>query len=161
MLSIDTTYNVGDFCGTSTNYQSSKITQTQTGKLAVLPRPAILHVRKSEKVFKYFSPTLLKHNDKINCVAFVGGDRDKAQLGFLSPLCRCTFLPCKKHAEDITHKIDGLGLKDMKEEVLLDIFGSDKNKEKGIVGSADADEFGGKVEQLGKGYLPWERGPVC
>lgn len=37
VLSIDTTYNVGDFYVTSTTYQSSKFIQTRTGKAAVLP----------------------------------------------------------------------------------------------------------------------------
>ena len=84
----------------------------------------MLHVRKDEKDFKYFSHTLLEHNDKIKRIAFVGGDRDMAQQSFLSPLTRCTFFRCKKHVEeDISRKIDDLGLKDINNEVLLDIFG--------------------------------------
>ena len=162
ILSIDTTYNVGDFYVTSTTYQSSKFIQTRTGKAAVLPGPAMLHVRKSEKDFKYFAHTLLEHNDKIKRIAFVGGDRDKAQQGFLSPLRGCTFLPCKKHVEDdITRKLANLGLNDMKMEVLKDIFGSEKEREKGIVDSISEDEFVAKVlsvadkwERLEKGIHP-------
>ena len=87
----------------------------------------MLHVCKSEKDFKYFAHTLLEHNDKLNRIAFVGSDRDKAQQGFLSPLRGCTFLPCKKHIEDdITRKLGDLGLNDIKVEVLKDIFGSEK-----------------------------------
>ena len=149
ILSIDTTYNVGNFYVTSTTYQSSKFIQTRTGKPAVLPGPAMFHVRKSEKDFKYFAHTLLEHNDKIKRIAFVGGDRDKAQQDFLSPLSRCTFLPCKKHVEDdIGRKISDLGLKDMTMEVLKDIFGCDKNQEKGIVDSADEEEFVAKVNSV-------------
>lgn len=48
-LTIDTTYNVGDFHVTSTTYQSSRFIQSRTGKTAVLPGPVMLHVRKSEK----------------------------------------------------------------------------------------------------------------
>lgn len=155
VLSIDTTYNVGDFYVTSTTYQSSKFIQTRTGKAAVLPGPAMFHVRKSEKDFKYFAHTLLEHNDKIKRIAFVGGDRDKAQQGFLSPLRGCTFLPCKKHVEDdITRKLTDLGLNDMKKEVLKDIFGSDKDQEKGIVDSTCEDEFVAKVISVAD---KWER----
>ena len=78
ILSIDTTYNVGDFYVTSTTYQSSKFIQSRTGKAAVLPGPAMLHVHTSEKEFKYFAQTLLEHNAKIKRIAFVGGDKDKA-----------------------------------------------------------------------------------
>ena len=162
ILSIDTTFNVGDFYVTSTTYQSSKFIQTRTGKAAVLPGPAMLHVRKSEKDFKYFAHTLLEHNDKVERIAFVGGDRDKVQQGFLSPLQGCTFFPCKKHVEDdISRKLADLGLNDMKMEVLKDIFGSEKEREKGIVDSISDDEFVAKVisvadkwERLEKGIHP-------
>ena len=101
----------------------------------------------------------MEHNDKIKRVAFVGGDRDKAQQGFLSPLRRCTFLPCKKHVEDdISRKIDDLGLKDMKKEVLMDIFGCDKSKEKGIIDSLDEDEFVAKVDSLVEKWKSMEKG---
>ena len=93
----------------------------------------MLHVRKDEKDFKYFSHTLLEHNDKIKRIAFVGGDRDMAQQSFLSPLTRCTFFHCKKHVEeDISRKIDDLGLKDINNEVLLDIQGRLEKPETGI-----------------------------
>lgn len=74
----------------------------------------------------------------------MGGDRDKAQQGSLSPLRGCTFLPCKKHVEDdIIQKVP-----DMKMEVLKNIFGSDKDKEKGIVDSTDEDKFVAKVSSV-------------
>lgn len=41
-----------------------------------------------------------------------------------------------------------MGLNDMKMEVLKDIFGSDKDKEKGIVDSIDEDEFVVKVSSV-------------
>lgn len=146
ILAIDTIYNVGDFYVSSTTYESSRFIQTRTGKAAVLPGPAMLHVRISEKEVKYFAPTLLEHNDKIKRTAFVGGDRDKAQQRFLSPLKGCTFLPCKKHVEDdIIRKLSDMGFNDMKMEILKDIFGSDKDKEKGIVDSTDEDQFVVKV----------------
>ena len=97
----------------------------------------------------------MEHNDKIKRIAFVGSDQDKAQQGFLSPLRGCTFLPCKKHVEDdITRKLNDLGLNGMKMEVLKDIFGSDKDQEKGIVDSTCEDEFVAKVINAAD---KWER----
>ena len=79
----------------------------------------------------------------------MGGDRDKAQQGSLSPLRGCTFLPYKKHIEDdIIRNLSDMGLNDMKMEVSKDIFGSDKDKEKGIVDSTDEDEFVAKVSSM-------------
>lgn len=118
----------------------------------------MLHVRKDEKDFKYFSHTLLEHNDKIKRIAFVGGDRDMAQQSFPSPLTRCTFFHCKKHVEDdISRKIDDLRLKDIKNEVLLDIFESDKCKEKGIVDSLDEEEFIAKGDSLVEKWKSMEK----
>lgn len=65
----------------------------------------------------------------------------------------------QKHVEDnISRKIDDLGLKDMKKEVLLDIFGSDKRKEKGIIDSLDKDEFVAKVDSLVEKWKSMEKG---
>ena len=146
VLAIDTTYNVGDFYVTSTTYQSSKLVHSRTGKPAILPGPAMFHVRRAEKDFKYFCYSLLEINEGFEGISFLGGDRDKAQQGFRKPLMRSIFLPCKKHVEDdISRKLSDLGSGAMKDEVLKDIFGDDKNKEKGIVDSMSQDEFLAKV----------------
>lgn len=60
--------------------------------------------------------------------------------------------------DNISRKIDDLGLKDMKKEVLLDIFGSDKSKEKGIIDSLDKDEFVAKVDSLVEKWKSMEKG---
>lgn len=61
----------------------------------------------------------------------------------------CIFFLCKKYVEDdIIWKLFDMGLNDMKMEVLKDIFGSDKDKEKGIVDSIDEDEFVVKVSSV-------------
>ena len=136
ILSIDTTYNVGNAYVTSTTYQSSKFVHSRIGIPAILTGPAMFHVRRSEKDFKYFSHSLLKVNQGFEEIAFVGGDRDQAQNGFLRPLKRSVFLPCKKHIEDdISRKLSDLSKSAIKNEVLRDIFGDERNKEKGIVDS--------------------------
>jgi hypothetical protein len=89
---------------------------------------------------------LLEIDERLEDVLFVGGDQDKAQQGFIKPLKHCTFLPCKKHVEDnISQKLMSLGLSEIKNEVMKDIFGNEKNKEKGIVDSTSDDEFLAKV----------------
>lgn len=50
-----------------------------------------------------------------------------------------------------------IGLKDIKNEVLLDIFGSDKCKEKGIVDSFDEEEFIAKVDSLVEKWKSMEK----
>lgn len=149
ILSIDTTFNVGNFYLTSTTYQSKKVLNKKTGKPANLPGPAMFHTSKSGNDFLYFIHTLLECSYELERVAFVGGDRDKAQASFLKPLKGCTFLPCKKHVEDdITRKIADLGLSAVRKEILEDIFGSDSKLEKGIIDSESGEEFLAKVESV-------------
>ena len=146
VLSIDNTYNVGDYYVTSMTYQSSKFVHSRTGKPAILPGPAMFHIRRAEKDFKYFCYSLFEINEGFEEVSIGGGDRDKAQQGFVKPLKRAIFLQYKKHVEDdISRKLTDLGNGAMKDEVLKDIFGNDNNKEKGIVDSMSQDEFFAKV----------------
>lgn len=138
--------------------QSGKFIHSRTGKPAILPGPVMFHIRRSEKDFKYFIYTLLEQNDQLERIAFVGGDRDKAQRGFLLPLKRCTFLPCKKHVEDdIARKLVELGMKDEKDEILMDIFGSERNQQKGLIDSTSEDEYFAKVISVTEKWDTLER----
>ena len=109
----------------------------------------MLHTSKTSNDFLYFIHTLLECSYELERVAFVGGDRDKAQASFLKPLKGCTFLLCKKHVEDdITRKIANLGLSAVRKEILEAIFGSDSKQEKGIIDSESGKEFLKKVESI-------------
>lgn len=115
-------------------------------KTSYFAGPAMFNVRRAEKDFKYFCYALLEINKGLKGVSFIGGYRDKAQRGFMKPLKRSIFLPCKKHVEDdISRKLTDLGKGAMKYEVLKDIFGNNKNKERGIVDSTSQDNFLAKV----------------
>ena len=121
ILSIDTTFNVGDFNVTTTMYQSEKVISKKTAKPTNLPGPAMFHTTKTQRDYLHFAHTLLENNYALERIAFVGRDRDrdKVQSFFLKPLKGCTFLPCKKHLEgDITQKIADLSLTSIKCELL-------------------------------------------
>ena len=153
ILSIDTTFN--NFYLTSTTYQSSKVVNRITGKRANLPGPTMFHRTKSSHDYLYFIHSLLEANYALECLTFLGANRDKAQSSFLIPLKGYTFLPCKKHVEDdITRKIANLGLTSIKNEILEDIFGNEVKKEKGIIDSESTDEFMAKVESVSS---KWEK----
>ncbi|KAJ7373251.1 hypothetical protein OS493_012840 [Desmophyllum pertusum] len=153
-LSINTTYNIGEFYVTSTTYQSSKVLSNTTGKRAHLPGPAMFHCRKTAKDYRYFAHTLLEADMALECISLVGGDRDKAQSGFLLPLKGTTFLPCKRHVkDDISRKLTDLGLTTLRVDILKDIFGDDCTQEKGIVDSKSDEEYAAKVESV---CLKWD-----
>ncbi|XP_022780689.1 uncharacterized protein LOC111321932 [Stylophora pistillata] len=149
ILSIDTTFNVGDFYMTTTTYQSEKVVSKKTGKAANLPGPEMFHTTKTQRDYLYFTHTLLESNYNLEKVAFLGGDRDKAQSFLLKPSKGCTFIPCTKHVQDdIMRKIGELGLSSAKSEILQDTFRDERRKEKGIINSGTAYEFMAKVESV-------------
>ena len=154
ILSIDTTFNVGDFYVTSTTYQSSKFSNVDTGKRANLPGPAMFHVTRTKKDYQAFCHALLEINENIELVNYVGGDRDKAQAGFLIPLKGATFLPCTKHVQDdVARKLTELELSSLKAAILADIFGSEARKEKGLEDSYSKNDFVQKADPL---YWKWD-----
>ena len=71
VLSIDKTYNIGDFYTTSTTYQSSKLVHSRTRKPAVLPGPAMFHAKRAEKDFRYFSHSLLEVNNNFEDISLL------------------------------------------------------------------------------------------
>ena len=149
ILSVDTTFNVDTFYVTSTTYQSSKIVSKKTKKSANLPGPAMFHATKTSRDYLYFAHTLLECKYDLERIAFLGGDRDKAQASFMKPLKGCTFLPCKKHVvDDLSRKIADLALFAITNERIHDVFGDEKLKEKGVIDSNTAEEFLKKVESV-------------
>lgn len=109
----------------------------------------MFHTTKGQNDYLYFPHTLLENNYNLERLAFVGGDRNKAQSSFLKPFKGCTFLPWKRHMEDdILQKLADLGLSLVKEEILKDILGSEARKEKGIIDSESTHEFLLNVESL-------------
>ena len=57
-----------------------------------------------------------------------------------------TFLLCKKHVEDdIARKLVDLGLNDETSEILADIFGCEKTRQKGLIDCRSKEEFLAKV----------------
>lgn len=75
-------------------------------------------------------------------------------------LKRCTFLPCKKHAaDDISRQLVKLGTKEEKDEILMDIFGSEGNQLKGLIDSTSENEYLAKVISVTSGTLEQKKTP--
>jgi len=158
ILSIDTTFNIGNFYVTTTMYQSEKVISKRTAEPANLPGPAMFHTTKTQKDYLYFAHTLLESSYALERIVFVGGDRDKVQSFFLKPLEGSIFLLCKKHVEDnIMEKIADLGLNSIKCELLQDVFGDERKKERGIINSDTTEEFLAKVESVSSKWDKIER----
>ena len=131
------------------------VTNTRaTNEHPTLPGPALFHVEQDEKVFHYFAKTLIELKPEFANTLFLGSDRDKALVnGFTRPLPFVSSLFCKKHVDDINHKMsEDLGYIPLSErkEILTHIFGCEKRKEKGLIDAVSEEEFDRKLLVLSR-----------
>ena len=160
VLSIDTTYGIGNKFVTSTTYEHAQLLNCETGKRANLPGPAMFHVCERKEDFVYFSHSLVQQNEKFENVNFVGADRSAALKGFLQPLKGAVLLPCTKHVKDnIEMQLKSLGIQDEeKKHIMNDIFGDHVNCRKGLIDSESVDNYHKKLEILGEKWCRVEKG---
>ena len=85
----------------------------------------MLHIRRTQDSFNFLVSSLVSIEEEFSNVLAIGSNRDAALAMWLSH---------KKHMEDdVTQKLNDLHGRDLeKKEFLLDIFGSDEQKEMGL-----------------------------
>ena len=151
VLSIDTTFNIGDFYVTPTTYRHLLLEDRRTGKPPLLLGPTLIHTRKNSDTFSYFGATITGLDNGTKNIRFVGSDREDAVEKGMSPyLPIATWLACKRHVEeDCKRKLRSLGISaEYCTAFLQDIFGSDVNHEKGLIDSDGCMDFDAKLESL-------------
>ena len=136
VLSIDTTYGIGNKFVTSITYEHAELLNCDTGKSANLPGPAMFHVCERKEDFVYFAQTLVQQNEKFENINFVGADRSAALKG-------AVLVPCTKHVRDnIEFQLNSLRIEDEeKKNIITDIFGDHVNCKKGLIDSESVSDF--------------------
>lgn len=160
VLSIDTTYGIGNKFVTSITYEHAELLNCDTGKSANLPGPAMFHVCERKEDFVYFAQTLVQQNEKFENVNFVGADRSAALKGFLQPLKGAVLVPCTKHVRDnIEFQLNSLRIEEEeKKNIITDIFGDHVNCKKGLIDSESVSDFHDKLEILRDKWCSVEKG---
>ena len=151
MLSIDTTFNIGDIYVTSTTYGHLLLEDRRTRKPPLLLGPTLIHTRKNSDTFIYFGATIAGLDNGTKNIRFVGSDREDAVEKGMSPyLLIATWLACKRHVEeDCKRELRSIGVSaEYCTAFLQDIFGSDVNHEKGLIDSDGCKDFDAKLESL-------------
>ena len=153
VLSIDITFNIGDFYVTPTTYRHLLLDDRRTENPPLLLGPTLIHTRKDSDTFSYFGATLTGLENGTRNIRFIGSDREDAVEKGMSPyLPVATWLACKRHVvEDCKRKLRSLGISsEYLTAFLRDIFGSDANHEKGLIDSEGCMDFDAKLESLEK-----------
>ena len=151
ILSVDTTYNCGEFYLTPTTYRHQLLLSKRTGKHPVLLGPTLIHKHRDQEAFSYLASSMTRLKPSQARILGVGCDRDKAIKNGLTPhFPSAVFLACKKHFEDdIQRKLTDLGVNgNERKEIVADIFGSEVTRERGLIDRASEADFEKDLAEL-------------
>ena len=112
ILTVDSTYNLGEFYVTPTTYPHLMLEDVITGKPPSLLRPVLIHQKMAFSTFNYFSSTLVGFSKKLRQLAAFGTDGqesliDAFSLSFPFALQLRCFIHFKKN---ISEKLKGYGI---------------------------------------------------
>lgn len=151
ILSIDTTYNSGEFYVTPTTYRHRLLLSKRTGKYPVLLGPTLIHKHRDKEAFSYLASSMTRLKPSLGSILAIGCDRDKAVKNGLAPHFPCAvFLACKKHFEDdIQRKLTELGLNgNERRQIVADILGSEVTQERGLIDRSSELDFDRDLAEL-------------
>ena len=157
ILTVDPTYNLGEFYVTPTTYPHLMLEDVITGKPPSLLGPVLIHQKMAFSTFNYFSSTLVGFSKKLRQLAAFGTDGQESLIDAFShsfPFAlqlRC-FIHFKKN---ISEKLKVYGIPpSVAKEFLDDIFGkhSGSTYSEGLVDCSSVEEFN---ERLAKCESVW------
>ena len=77
ILSIDTTYNCGEFYVTPTTYRHQYRLSKRTGKYPLLLGPPLIHKHRDQEAFSYLASSMIRLKPSLARILAVGCDRGK------------------------------------------------------------------------------------
>ena len=111
VLTVDTTYNLGDFYVTAVTYPHLMLQDVITKKSPLLLGPVLVHQSTNFSVFNYFASTLVGCRPKLRQVLAFGSDGDKALVeAFTHNFPYAIQLRCFIHFQrNVAEKLKNLG----------------------------------------------------
>ena len=153
VMSVDTTFNLGEFYVTPITYRHSLLEGIRSGKHPIMIGPVLVHQRLQFATFNYFLSTLVGSNKLLRNLLAVGTDGDENvtdACGHNFPFAvqlRC-FIHFKRNLQE---KLRDLGIpKAVANKFLDDVFGKCEGNVRfeGLVDSTSIDDFDKKFEAL-------------
>ena len=150
ILTVDPTYNLGEFYVTPTTYPHLMLEDVITQKPPSLLGPVLIHQRMEFSTFNYFSSTLIGLNKKLRHLAAFGTDGQESLIdafshSFPSALQLRCFIHFKKN---IAEKLKAYGVPSaISKEFLSDIFGIHigSTYSEGLVDCLSLEDFNDKL----------------
>ena len=153
ILTVDTTYNLGDFYVTALTYPHLMLQDVGTKKSPLLLGPVLVHQSLSFSAFNYFASTLIGCRPSLRQILAFGSDGDKALVeAFTHNFPYALQFRCFIHFQrNVEEKLKNLGFSSaVSQEFLDDIFGKHigNSYQEGLVDSCSADDMDRRLAQL-------------
>ena len=150
VLTVDPTFNLGEFDVTPTTYRHGLLISPRFGKSPIMIGPIMIHYRKTFHTYLFFASTLVGLRRELAGLRAFGTDGEKALVdAFLHEFHYASHLTCFIHCRrNIKSQLQALAYPECAiKEVLDDIFGCQTGNvfSEGLVDSANEEEFSHKL----------------
>ena len=150
ILTVDPTYNLGQFYVTPTTYPHLMLEDITTRKNPSLLGPVLIHQRMDFSTFNYFSSTLVGFSKKLRNLSSFGTDGQEALIdAFSHCFPNAVQLRCFIHF-NVSEKLKEYGISTkVADEFLSDIFGkhSGSTYNEGLVDCTSEKDFSERLEK--------------
>ena len=153
ILTVDPTFNLGDFDVTPTTYRHCLLNSTRSGISPVLIGPTMIHYRKTFHTYLFFASTLIGLRPELQGLRAFGTDGEKSLVdAFAHEFRYAIHLTCFIHfRQNIKRKLHELQYPEStSKEILDDVFGCKQGStfSEGLVDSNSDEEFNEKLSLL-------------
>ena len=159
-LSVDPTFNFGNFSVTPTSYRNLLLKSRQTGKNPVFIGPIFIHHTKQRATYKQFFDKLKSIREKLSDVISYGTDGEKALSDALAeafPLA--IHLRCFRHFRgNFQSRLKNLGISETR-SYYDEVFGKQEGTvyQEGLLDATSEDEFDARLHSLKESWAKREQ----
>ena len=150
-ISVDPTFDLGDFCVTVISFRNLMLKNRRTGKNPVMLGPMMVHRRKLFSTYHFFASSLVSLNPNIAQLLSFGTDGEECLYSaFASQFPYATHLRCFLHFRDnCKTKLQQLGVcNEVCFDVLQDILGSFLKGKQGLVDMGSVADLHDKFQSM-------------
>ena len=153
VLSIDLTFNLGDFDVTPTTYYHQLLESVRYSTSPIFVGPCLVHYRKTFGTYLFFASTLVGLRRPLEAVCAIGTDGEEALAdAFTHEFHYATHLTCFTHfRKNLKHHLHGKGYpQSLAKEIIDDILGHQHDEvfSEGIVDCTSETELDTKLDVL-------------
>ncbi len=162
VLTVDPTFNLGDFDVTPTTYRHGLLISARSGRNPVMIGPVMIHYRKTFHTYVFFAATLVGLRRELVGLRAFGTDGEKALSdAFAHEFHYAVHLTCFLHCRrNIKSQLQVLGYPECAtKEILDDVFGCQHGDtfSEGLVDSSSEEDFSQKLEVLERRWSEIEK----